>query len=100
MKDIYNKYINNVNLSRCEQLGRYISETGDTVRGTAAIFGVSKSTVHKDLTKNLKRENLALYRKVAEVLATNKRERHIRGGLATREKYSHLNQQKAAAVQK
>lgn len=90
MNDSYSKYINNVNLSRCEQLGRYISETGDTVRGAAKVFGISKSTVHKDLTKCLKNENRSLYEQVSVVLQKNKAERHIRGGLATRYKYSHI----------
>lgn len=87
MNDIYSRYIQNVNLSRSEALGRYIADTGDTVRGAAKVFGVSKSTVHKDITKNLKQENYALYCQVAEILKINKQERHIRGGLATRDKY-------------
>lgn len=87
MNDIYSRYIQNVNLSRSEALGRYIADTGDTVRGAAKMFGVSKSTVHKDITKNLKQENYALYCQVAEILKVNKQERHIRGGLATRDKY-------------
>ena len=48
MNDTYSKYMHNINLSRCEALGRYIADTGDTVRGVAKVFGVSKSTVHKD----------------------------------------------------
>jgi len=91
MNDIYSRYIQNVNLSRSEALGRYIADTGDTVRGAAKVFGVSKSTVHKDITRVLKQENYALYCQVAEILKINKQERHIRGGLATRDKYLGLN---------
>jgi len=58
-----------------------------TVRQAAARFGISKSTVHKDLTTRLKSLNAVLYGRVQEVLRVNKQERHIRGGLATREKY-------------
>lgn len=87
MNDIYSRYIQNVNLSRSEALGRYIADTGDTVRGAAKVFGVSKSTVHKDITRVLKQENYTLYCQVAEILKINKQERHIRGGLATRDKY-------------
>ena len=87
MNDIYTRYLQDVNISRCEALGRYIADTKDTVRGAAKVFGVSKSTVHKDITKNLKQENFALYCQVAEILKINKQERHIRGGIATRDKY-------------
>ena len=87
MNDTYTKYLQNIHLSRCEALGRYIADTGDTVRGTAKVFGISKSTVHKDITRNLRQENYALYCQVASVLKINKQERHIRGGIATRDKY-------------
>ncbi|MBE6894460.1 MAG: stage III sporulation protein D [Ruminococcaceae bacterium] len=90
----YTKYLQNPNLSRCEAVGRYIAETGDTVRGAAKVFGVSKSTVHKDIVKSLKNENYTLYCQVAEVLQINKQERHIRGGIATRDKYEHLRSRK------
>lgn len=90
MNDIYSKYMQNVNISRCEALGRYITDSKDTVRGAAKVFGISKSTVHKDITKNLRAENYALYCQVAEILKINKQERHIRGGLATRDKYINL----------
>jgi putative DeoR family transcriptional regulator (stage III sporulation protein D) len=72
---------------RAEELGRYIIETGATVRQTAAVFKVSKSTVHKDVTDRLKVYKPELYKQVAKVLKKNKDERHIRGGIATREKY-------------
>lgn len=72
---------------RACELAVYMIETGVTVRATAAHFGISKSTVHKDLTQRLPRCNRALYAQVREVLERNKQERHIRGGLATRKKY-------------
>ncbi len=68
-------------------LGQYVVETGATVRSAAQKFGVSKSTVHKDLTQRLKRQNRALYNSVIQVLQINKEERHLRGGEATRRKY-------------
>ena len=73
--------------SRAEEIGKYVSETGATVRAAAARFGVSKSTVHKDLTLRLKMQDLTLYEQVQQVLRTNKEERHKRGGDATRLKY-------------
>lgn len=73
---------------RAIELGRYIVEHEATVRQAAVQFGVSKSTVHKDITVRLERLNGTLYRQVQTVLGRNKQERHIRGGLATREKYA------------
>ncbi len=72
---------------RAVELGEYIIETGATVRAAAGKFHVSKSTVHKDVTERLQRDHPQLYAKVKVVLEQNKRERHIRGGLATRKKY-------------
>lgn len=72
---------------RCVRLAEYVIEKGATVRSTAAVFGVSKSTVHKDLSCRLAYVNQTLYERVGRVLAKNKAERHIRGGEATREKY-------------
>lgn len=72
---------------RAVAIGRYVADTGATVRQAAAVFGISKSTAHKDLAVRLKNENFTLYCQVAQVLAKNKKERHMRGGLATREKY-------------
>ena len=72
---------------RAAEIGRYISETGCTVRKAADIFGVSKSTVHKDITSRLKDIDLVLYEQVECVMQKNKAERHIRGGLATKRKY-------------
>ena len=73
---------------RACDLAVYIIENRSTVRAAAKKFGVSKSTVHKDLTERLPRVNLGLYRQVRVLLDLNKAERHIRGGLATRKKYS------------
>lgn len=72
---------------RTIRLAQYMIQEGATVRQTAAQFGVSKSTVHKDITTRLKKLNAVLYEQVQTVLQTNKEERHIRGGMATREKY-------------
>lgn len=73
---------------RVLEISQYMLESKGTVRQTARIFGVSKSTVHKDLTERLPRINDAMFQKVREVLEVNKAERHIRGGEATRKKYS------------
>ena len=72
---------------RACDLAVYIIEHQTTIRAAAKAFGISKSTVHKDLTERLERCNHGLYRQVKAVLAVNKAERHIRGGIATREKY-------------
>ncbi len=72
---------------RCVILGLYIVENNATVRATAARFGISKSTVHKDVTQVLKNVNRSLYLDVKSVLAKNKEERHLRGGEATKKKY-------------
>lgn len=73
--------------ARAVYLGEYILETGATVRAAAKVFKISKSTVHKDVTERLKYENPVLYREVKQVLLKNKRERHIRGGMATKRKF-------------
>lgn len=72
---------------RAIRLGEYIIEKKSTVRDSAKVFGISKSTVHKDLTSRLPHLNAGLYREVRAVLDINKEERHIRGGEATRQKY-------------
>ena len=72
---------------RCEALAEYVNDTGATVRKAAQKFGISKSTVHKDLTQKLKSVNPRLYATVRQILEKNKSERHIRGGEATRRKY-------------
>ena len=82
---------------RVYHLAVYIIENHATVRSTAERFGISKSTVHKDITYRLKRQNNLLYEQVRAVLRTNKMERHIRGGLATREKYREQRMQREEA---
>lgn len=72
---------------RCVILGTYIVENRATVRQAAARYGISKSTVHKDVTEVLCRVNRALYDEVAKVLEQNKNERHLRGGEATRRRH-------------
>lgn len=69
-------------------LAQYIIETKATVRAAAKKFGISKSTVHKDITERLETINRSLFIQAKEVLDFNKSERHIRGGMATKEKYS------------
>ena len=72
---------------RALEIGHYIVEKSATVRQTASVFRVSKSTVHKDIQERLPLYNRSLYLHVKEVLDENKAERHIRGGIATRKKY-------------
>ena len=73
---------------RCVILGEYIIDNNATVRSTAKVYGISKSTVHQDVTVRLAKTDPVLAKKVREVLQKNKDERHIRGGLATKLKYS------------
>ena len=80
MIDIYGR-------ERCEVFAEYLIDNGATVRGTAQHFGISKSTVHKDLTVKLRYINKRLFQEVKEILEINKSERHLRGGEATRRKY-------------
>lgn len=77
---------------RCVSLGKYIIDNGATVRSAAKVFGISKSTVHQDITSRLEKINPALQKQVKEVLEKNKQERHIRGGLATKKKYSEIRE--------
>ena len=79
--NIYDTY------KRATELGSYMVEKKATVRATAQKFGISKSTVHKDLTQRLKQQNPPLFAEVSIILEQNKNERHIRGGNATRLKY-------------
>ena len=72
---------------RAERLAQYIIENRTTVRAAAQRFGISKSTVHKDISERLPQFNRRLYLQVKEVLEVNKAQRHIRGGIATRKKY-------------
>ena len=78
---------------RASMLGEYIIKSQATVRKAAKVFGISKSTVHKDVSERLKYINPTLYREVKTVLETNKAQRHIRGGLATKRKYLLLRKQ-------
>ena len=82
-------YFSNIN-ERCECLAKYLIENNSTVRETAKIFGISKSTVHKDVTEKLSKINYDLFLKVENVLQKNKSERHIRGGEATKNKYKRV----------
>ena len=72
---------------RASMLGEYIVENEATVRAAAKVFGISKSTVHMDVAQRLKKVDPTLYEQVRKVLEVNKAQRHIRGGLATKEKY-------------
>lgn len=83
-------YVKDKPSDRAVMLGEYIIEHKSTVRATARQFGISKSTVHKDLSERLPEIKPALYAHVKEVLELNKQERHIRGGLATKKKYEQL----------
>lgn len=77
-------------IKRCLMLGEYIVENNATVRQAGQVFGISKSTVHIDVTKRLSQISPNLYDRVNEILQTNKAQRHIRGGEATKEKYLKL----------
>lgn len=74
---------------RAVRIAQHIIQTTDTVRQTADVFGISKSTVHKDVSERLPRINKQLAEEVKQVLDKNKAERHLRGGEATRQKYAH-----------
>ncbi|MBQ7923260.1 MAG: sporulation transcriptional regulator SpoIIID [Clostridia bacterium] len=80
-----------LNQERCEELAAYLIENRSTIRDTAARFGISKSTVHKDVTQKLQNSNPLMYESVKEILEVNKAERHLRGGEATRIKYLKIN---------
>jgi len=77
---------------RAINIANYIIENNATVRQTAKQFGISKSTVHKDVTERLMQINPTLAKEARKVLDVNKSERHIRGGLATKEKYLHQHE--------
>lgn len=77
---------------RAMEVARYIIDHNTTVRQAAKHFGISKSTVHKDVSDRIQQVNPALAMEVRKVLDINKSERHIRGGLATKEKYLHQHQ--------
>ncbi len=92
------KQCNDSNQERCVILGKFIVENNATVRAAARQFGISKSTVHQDITVKLEKANKALYEEVKTVLDKNKQERHIRGGEATKKKYSELSKKKFAST--
>ena len=73
---------------RCVVLATYLVENKATVRAVAAKFGISKSTVHKDITQSLSKINKPLYLEARKILEYNKQERHLRGGEATKRKYN------------
>ncbi len=77
---------------RAIDLAHYIIDSKDTVRGAAKKFGISKSTVHKDVSERLVKINPGLAKEVRIILDENKAERHIRGGMATKLKYIHLKE--------
>ena len=79
------------NKERCEKLANYIIENKTTVREAAKKFGISKSTVHKDVTEKLSKINQSLFNEVEKILQVNKSERHLRGGEATKRKYLKLS---------
>ena len=79
---------------RCETLARYMIVNNATVRQAAAKFGISKSTVHKDVTEKLKQENKGLYSEIKQLLEKNRCERHLRGGAATKTKYELIRESK------
>ena len=81
---------------RAVSLAHYIIDSKDTVRGAARKFGISKSTVHKDVSERLLTINPALAQEVRCILDENKAERHIRGGMATKLKYKHDREEKEA----
>ena len=80
---------------RACELAEYIIEHRATVRAAAKRFGISKSTVHKDVTERLREIDRSLYLKVREILIENKSERHIRGGMATKQKYENRSRLQA-----
>ena len=88
------------NEERCVILGNYIVQNNATVRSTAKQFGISKSTVHQDITTKLEKANKRLYDEVKTVLDKNKQERHIRGGEATKQKYQALKTKRLTGGQK
>ena len=85
-----NSFRDNLVEERAVELGEYILQNNATVRVAAKKFGVSKSTVHKDVSQRLKYIDSGLYKDVKNILAVNKAQRHIRGGLATKKKYESL----------
>ncbi|MBE6928934.1 MAG: stage III sporulation protein D [Ruminococcaceae bacterium] len=85
---------------RCVELGQYIVENKETVRAAAKHFGISKSSVHKDVTEKLREVDRILYNEVKRVLEENKSQRHLRGGMATKRKYEELSRAKQELLEK
>jgi len=83
---------------RCEALAHYMIVNNATVRQAAAKYGISKSTVHKDVTEKLKQENKGLYSEIKQLLEKNRSERHLRGGAATKTKYELIRESKRAGA--
>ena len=81
----------NILEERAIKLGEYITEKKATVRGAAKEFGISKSTVHKDVSERLRKLHKTLFAEVKKVLEVNKAQRHIRGGVATKNKYAKMS---------
>lgn len=79
---------------RTLDMAKYIIKSEDTIRGTAHVFNLSKSTVHNDLSKRLRKIDMTKYEKVQSVLDKNFEEKHIRGGLATKHKYEEMQREK------
>ena len=84
-------FLKNYIEERAVEIAAYIIENNTTVRQAAKHFGISKSTVHKDVTERLERINTSMAAETRKILDVNKSERHIRGGLATKEKYLHMH---------
>lgn len=84
-------FLKNYIEERAVEIAAYIIENNTTVRQAAKHFGISKSTVHKDVTERLERINTSMAAEARKILDVNKSERHIRGGLATKEKYLHMH---------
>lgn len=75
---------------RAIKIAKHILKTGDTVRKTAQIFGISKSAVHNDISKNLKKINLILYLRTRHILSKNFKQKHIKGGQSTKQKFAKI----------
>ncbi len=92
--DVENNILERLPRLRCELLAHYLIDHLATVRSTSQYFGISKSTVHKDITQRLREENPGLYEEVRVILEQNKAQRHLRGGEATRQKYLNFHRKK------
>lgn len=90
VQDFYIFNFNSGDGERCEMFADYIIKNKCTVRSAASHFGISKSTVHKDISKRLRNVNFGKYSEVQEIIEINKSERHLRGGLATKRKYQNM----------